>query len=106
MINLSRPEIVSTLPVVGPTLACLSSTLSSSNVQSVVQQGIKYTNGLKIPKVSLLQSVFTDPCRQNLDIDDCSEQWSVAVGIHCIHINKQLAQSYFFGVVGIIDRCQ
>ena len=75
MINLSRPEIVSTLPVVGPTLACLSSTLSSSNVQSVVQQGIKYTNGLKIPKVSLLQSVFTDPCRQNLDIDDCSEQW-------------------------------
>ncbi len=75
LINLSRPEIIATLPLVGPTLACLSSTLSSGNVQTVVQLGKKYTNARKIPKVSFFQSVAADPCRENLEIDACSEQW-------------------------------
>jgi hypothetical protein len=60
---------------VGSTLACLSSILSSGKVQSVIQKGVNYTNGLKVPKVSFLQSAAADPCRENLDLDDCSGQW-------------------------------
>jgi hypothetical protein len=73
--NLTRPEVVATLPVVGPTLACLSAQLASGRVNKVVNTAKRFADGLKVPRVALLVTASADPCRDLLDANDCSGHW-------------------------------
>ena len=75
ILNLTRPEVIATLPVVGPTLICLGGKLDSPAVADVIQRGINYISSQKIPVSSLITISSVDPCRDSLDVYDCSEHW-------------------------------
>ena len=73
--NLTRPEVVATLPVIGPTIVCLGRKLSSPAVSDVIRRGQDYIKKQTIPKISLISSSVVDPCRESLDIYDCADNW-------------------------------
>jgi hypothetical protein len=76
--NLTRPEIVATLPILGPTLACLASQLSSPAVAGVIQSGIKYARSQTLPRVGLIDVASVDPCRDSLEVYGCADRWRAA----------------------------
>ena len=71
--NLTRPEVVATLPVIGPTIVCLGRKLSSPAVSDVIRRGQDYIKKQTIPKISLISSSVVDPCRESLHIYDCAD---------------------------------
>ena len=73
--NLSRPEVVVTLPVIGSVLGCLNTQLGSSSVQNVINRGTGYVSTYKVQQTLLLKTISADPCRDNLDAYDCAEGW-------------------------------